>query len=452
MLYREPDIVEDSEPEREALRLAHNSSMGSDSVIELTEKEESARHVSLAAPDYVSSSADVPFREKPASLLSPCDAYDSSSGEEKIIDLRGFAYLGAQPPAKPISMALPGAASLDQESKGKRKKRGRADLFPDGLSESHLTKLTKCVSCDTPWTTRKGAVQKMKHIRSCARKKGINSETIRITVLKEVEYTTINKAVKKEQTTSQSTEVTLLENTVNTLTTRKKSRLRVQETVKGVAVTRDTILDRAKEVLACGAQSALGGGKMDIQDGGLLIPSTQQFGQSALKQRCPSKVRFFAEASMDKSEHHADRATPSHDYSNALINELGDENAIKSRNEIGVSSDPHETTIPPNNSRGNHKASATTKVVGHITSMSGLELEDVSNKINVESPEVNEGWMHQLRSVILQDRDLHLRILHYEPVHFDVFKTLSKTSGLTAPEMETTLQTFLDKEAGCNIQ
>ena len=180
------------------------------------------------------------------------------------------------------------------------------NLFIDGLSEKHLAKLTKCVSCDTPWTMRKGAVQKMKHIRSCAQRMGFNSETIRVAVLKEMENTAIKKAAKKEQTTSQSPEVTLLENTVNTLTTGKKSRRRAQETVKSVTVTRDAILYRAMEILA------EGGGKMGIQDEEVLIPSTQQFGQSALKQRClSSKGHLFAEASMDKLVCQTDEVVPS---------------------------------------------------------------------------------------------------------------------------------------------
>ncbi len=180
------------------------------------------------------------------------------------------------------------------EPKTKPKKRIRANLFEDDLPSDHVAKLTKCVSCDAQWTTRKSASQKTKHIQSCARKKGFTPDTIRVALLKEVERmkaNTVNRSERKDKEPRPS-ENTLLENTVNAVAMGKKARHRAKKTVESIAVTRNIILDRAKQVLAS-RTPPIG------DDDEPPMPSTQPFGQSALEERCLSKTNLFTEASTE---------------------------------------------------------------------------------------------------------------------------------------------------------
>ncbi|KIL68100.1 hypothetical protein M378DRAFT_931554 [Amanita muscaria Koide BX008] len=55
--------------------------------------------------------------------------------------------------------------------------------------------------------------------------------------------------------------------------------------------------------------------------------------------------------------------------------------------------------------------------------------------------------MQQFKSLILRDRNLHLSILHYEPIHFDVFRILAEANGLKTIKLKTLLRGFLDREA-----
>lgn len=184
--------------------------------------------------------------------------------------------------------------SRNLEPETKPKKRNRANLFEDDLPSDHVAKLTKCVSCDAQWTTRKSASQKAKHIQSCARKKGFTSDTIRVALLNEVERmkaNTVNRSGDKDKEPCRS-ENTLLENTVNAVAMRKKTRHRTKKTVESIAVTRDIILDRAKQILESRTQS-IG------DDEELPMPSTQPFGQSALEERSLSKTKLFTEASTE---------------------------------------------------------------------------------------------------------------------------------------------------------
>jgi len=178
------------------------------------------------------------------------------------------------------------------EPKTKPKKRIRANFFEDDLPSDHVAKLTKCVSCDAQWTTRKSASQKTKHIQSCARKKGFTSDTIRVALLNEVERmkaNTVNRSGRKDKEPCPS-ENTLLENTVNAVAMGKKARHRAKKTVESIAVTRDIILDRAKQILTSRTPS-IG------DDDEFPMPSTQPFGQSALGEGCLSKTKLFTEAS-----------------------------------------------------------------------------------------------------------------------------------------------------------
>ncbi|KAF8351331.1 hypothetical protein F5887DRAFT_936978, partial [Amanita rubescens] len=401
----ELEVVEDSEPEREALRSSLRVQGAWEVRDSLTRKTDDVGCAPLPSAALVSSIHAAKSTLLAASSLASPE--EDASEEEKIIDLRGFAYSAAKPPE----------SSRVLEPKTKPKKRIRANFFEDDLPSDHVAKLTKCVSCDAQWTTRKSASQKTKHIQSCARKKGFTSDTIRVALLKEVERMKAN------------TENTLLENTVNAVAMGKKARHRAKKTVESIAVTRDIILDRAKQILASRMPS-IG------DDDEFPMPSTQPFGQSALEERCLSKTKLFTEAS-----------TESPSRSRTPFADTHVKNALTDHHDSNVGTAPDPFDMIPGDASRRKKGKATSKAA-HYTDEGNelLEQRNVCGQINVDPLGMDEQWIHRLRSLILQDRDLHLSILHYEPVHFDVFEELASANGLVKVT-KTSLRTFLDAEA-----
>ncbi|KAK2466319.1 hypothetical protein APHAL10511_001961 [Amanita phalloides] len=360
---------------------------------------------------------------------------------ESVIDLRGFAYSAAQPPIK-VSTTSKRQVSEAQETK--TKKRSRMNIALDDSSSNYLAKLTKCVSCNAEWTTKKTATQKMNHIRSCARKKEFTRETLRIALLKEMENI---KAMATDETVGEGSDLpenTLLDNMVNAMSTRKRT-YRARETVESIAVTRGAILDRAKQILACNAQVTEESKKMDTRDVGSCPLSTQKFNSSALKALCQPKAKLFAEASAD--------------YDTRLT--CGDDEAEPSRTKASFADIYNENAIVPfdtsglNDARffsgtGSHRKLVANKVScpnKHISRVNGSDQGSVPGQMNVDQLRTGGQWMRQLKYLILQDQDLYLSILRYEPVHYDVFEGLAKSNGLTIPKLKTSLQTFLDQEA-----
>jgi len=58
-----------------------------------------------------------------------------------------------------------------------------------------------------------------------------------------------------------------------------------------------------------------------------------------------------------------------------------------------------------------------------------------------------EEWqLHLMRNIML-DSDLHLRILRYEPIHFDVFLEIAMRSAPIISNLNQHLRRFLDDQA-----
>ncbi|KAF8745947.1 hypothetical protein AX14_004244 [Amanita brunnescens Koide BX004] len=322
-----------------------------------------------------------------------------------MVDLRGFAYLAAQPLINTASGATrastPSQAGPSRVVEPKFKKRNRANLFVDDLPSDHVAKLTKCVSCDARWTTRKSASQKKKHIQSCARKKGFTPYTIQVALCKEVESVkAMNKSGRKDKEPDPS-ENTLLENTVNAAAKGKKTRHRTKKTVESITITRNSILDRAKQILAYPTQPAGDDGGTDVHDEELPMASTQPFGRSDLEEQYLSVTKLFTEASADSP---ARSRTPFADnyVKNALTHHGSDVSAISDSLNMMGQCDGHHSS-------GKEKEAAI-RAAGHNNGEGGLERRGV----DVDSFGTDEQWIHQFRSLILQDRDLHLSILRYE--------------------------------------
>ncbi|KIM46048.1 hypothetical protein M413DRAFT_301595 [Hebeloma cylindrosporum] len=66
-----------------------------------------------------------------------------------------------------------------------------------GLSLSELAKISRCVCCDISWTTRKTGLQKMAHMRNCARKHAFDEETMQMLLQTEVRnFIPVRKTIK----------------------------------------------------------------------------------------------------------------------------------------------------------------------------------------------------------------------------------------------------------------
>ena len=140
----------------------------------------------------------------------------------------------------------------------KRKAVTKHQFSPD-FSDAELAKLTKCVSCNAQWTTRKTAAQKIKHVQSCAKKLSFTNATIRLLIRKEIDSVVAvadNVSDKKGKGKvsvphpQSPAPKTFYEHVVTDTSPRKKGRrVEVSESVRSVTTTRNAILDRARVVL-----------------------------------------------------------------------------------------------------------------------------------------------------------------------------------------------------------
>ena len=154
-----------------------------------------------------------------------------------------------------------------------------------GFSERQLVPLRKCVSCNIAWTTRKTAVQKMSHIRTCARKMKIMDETLKDLISKELdslppEDVPKTKGKRKKAQLSEDTPPkTLLDDVVGDpqVTRVRKRQVTASSSVKDVTETRDVILDKARQLLHQSLDT------VPRENALRPPPQTQAFGESRLK-------------------------------------------------------------------------------------------------------------------------------------------------------------------------
>lgn len=58
-----------------------------------------------------------------------------------------------------------------------------AGVFP----ERQLSQLLRCVSCELQWTTRKSVFEKMKHLKSCAKKNRLDDGLVQTLIQRELD-------------------------------------------------------------------------------------------------------------------------------------------------------------------------------------------------------------------------------------------------------------------------
>ncbi|KAG8218629.1 Mechanosensitive ion channel-domain-containing protein [Butyriboletus roseoflavus] len=106
--------------------------------------------------------------------------------------------------------------------------------------DPQLAQLSKCIACGLQWTSRKTAKQKRTHIEKCAKKNALSKNTIKILIEKEF------AVLSPTQTTRENATSTLMASVVPV---KKPKRQQVVPTVKSLPETRESILDRARDIL-----------------------------------------------------------------------------------------------------------------------------------------------------------------------------------------------------------
>jgi hypothetical protein len=161
------------------------------------------------------------------------------------------------------------------------KKRSQGPLLDSDVTKLNVGRLLRCVSCDASWTVQKGTSHKLSHITTCARKKGINSDTLRRLIEKEllkIEVGRTNdKATAPSSGSTEATPQTYMESVVAEAQSRRRQRRGdTTSTLQPISQTRTAILDRAKSLLRTEEAVACDTPEPEL---------TQTFGQSKLASR-----------------------------------------------------------------------------------------------------------------------------------------------------------------------
>jgi hypothetical protein len=283
----------------------------------------------LVPPSTISTKSDIMIH----GFLPPSDGEDV---DDKV-DFRRFAFINSR------------SSTSDSSRPGPSRKRSRAGTEPSinpppkrkavtqhqfsaEFSDAQLAKLTKCVCCNVPWTTRKTAAQKIKHVQSCAKKHSFNDETICFLIRKETECLiedvgkrTNKKGKGKASTLPEQSTIpkTVYEQVLTDAAPRKKGRRgEAGETIQSINTTRNAILDRARAVLdpipseyptevGVGSPGHIRSiGPSYLGNGDCPIPSTQSFGQSALAQKYRTDPHYSSTSFPSSSSEEEDSALP----------------------------------------------------------------------------------------------------------------------------------------------
>ncbi|KAG6880367.1 hypothetical protein C0992_007778 [Termitomyces sp. T32_za158] len=321
------DVVDDSEPEREELRLQERCERkrGLKDRIQYQNFKDPLAVADLHDNNFTNGQGHTNASSSKVSLeltniplpqgtsgrdTHTTDNIQNNTEEDELkISLARFAYPGTMAMKKSsitstrLSRQASASGSVGESQLPAKKLTHR---FAAHFSDSNLKKVMKCVSCDISWTTRKGVTQKMIHIQSCAKKKGLTDETVQVLLRKEIESYVADSASHRSKETGESVDPqTLFEGVVAETAPKKKARRKeVLETVKTISRTRDTILERARAIIMTTSSSGHNDGQdsslhtqilgaSGSHDNNTLPPPTQAFGNSALAQARQTTRKLF---------------------------------------------------------------------------------------------------------------------------------------------------------------
>ncbi|KAF8974449.1 hypothetical protein BDZ97DRAFT_1911630 [Flammula alnicola] len=386
------------------------------------------------------------------------------------------------------------------------------------IPSSVLAKISRCVCCDVSWTTRKTGIQKVMHIKSCAKKYAFDNETVQLLIRKEIAnfIPIVNpgkgKAKESPPEDSPSKKTYLEEILVDAAPRKRLSAI--------ITATTSEDLD-----LATNPHESCSG--VAGSDGDVNMPSpTQSFGPSALAQlqgatsstlfsaiyssppsksldamdteispmRTPTKSRSqtvkrgFSASPPDASY----GVEPRTQHCSSDISDVGREvqsNIVPHENDLPLLSysPPTNSPLPSIEFQSNAKdddydgmafirmnAPLPTSPAARITKgskskafpASPIPSLDKGNILEKPTPKravrtrkkspakktktvynFDEKWETHMEEHIVQDSSLHMRILRYEPVHFNVFLELAQLYAPCSGRLKLNLRKYLDKKA-----
>ena len=174
----------------------------------------------------------------------------SKSPESRVLDLERFEFVSTRPSRASTSSSSINVSSQQPTPPTRITSNTvrRLHVSNSSFIDSQSQKLTRCVCCQIPWTTRKSASGKLNHIQKCARKKGLTEEIVRLMIEQDLQALATQGDFKKGKGKPVASEpVTLLEAVVADTTTKPKGRKKgVPTTVLQVAETHQAIYSRAK--------------------------------------------------------------------------------------------------------------------------------------------------------------------------------------------------------------
>ncbi|KAJ7129520.1 hypothetical protein C8R44DRAFT_80246 [Mycena epipterygia] len=493
-------------------------------------------HSSIAVAKTTSDATDVDIISLyPQTALAAPASLGHSDDEEIVptLNLGHFAFTNPRSLQSRHFSSAPGSqCNSDTQTKAPAKTKAGARSSSNPLtsefSDAELKKLVKCVSCDIAWTARKSAAQKIVHIRSCAKKNGLNDETVRILIRKDLDNAPDDAGPSNRKGPTTST--TLLEDVVREAAPKRKGkRKEIVDALKSVSETRETILGRARMLLGSGTLSD--GHSFAVRTQAFIATAptapepTQVFGPSRLGKRQGLNPSLLGDQDSD-GEPDLPPATQTYAPSKlggrpaaasggwGYESDSGCESPVSASDPaVSPASNPHVSPpsslkevspLFPMRMRGNTSAAALSSPL-----QGGSENDDddaymhfdpeIYKEITLEtmnmgqkrqkspktaregrgkkspkgkkrktrvlaetlSPttsktkrsrkkgedEYDENWELRLKDRIVKDRDLHLRILRYEPINFEVFLPLATNGEVAGARLKLKLRAFLDKQA-----
>ncbi|THV08398.1 hypothetical protein K435DRAFT_832890 [Dendrothele bispora CBS 962.96] len=448
---------------------------------------------------------------------------DTGSEDYPTLSLGRFAFTNAR--AGPSTLGLPKldivkpsvlrtVAKADAPPKKDSRVGGRRAVLD--IPDDELSRLLKCVCCDSQWTTRKGTKQKLSHIQSCAKKHRLRDDTVLALIRKELKATLANDKGKGPAETPVET---FFEEVMHDAAPKKRVRRQgeVAATVRNLSDTRDDILAKAKSVVTQNDYELRAlreqCGRNDVVQYG--DSSTPGFGQSKLAGRHGIKAislfnfHSYSDVDTEDEENLLDSPTALRDTDAANIQSnvnpsilphdiadpLSSSSSVTSPELSGTGQagidrseteslrftsnndfyddaylhydptfdvqTPHDSPHPSDSDPLPDDDMFHPVTLLHSTTKSLEQVLPITNtipkcktprkgkkKLQPESnAKSNEDWEQEIKDKILQDTDLHHRILRFEPIHFDVFLKLAIEESNPSGAYKNRLRTFLDKQS-----
>ncbi|KAJ3921537.1 hypothetical protein F5877DRAFT_35823 [Lentinula edodes] len=372
----------------------------------------------------------------------------------------------------------------------------------DEFNADSISRLLMCVCCNLKWTTRKSVSQKLTHFKTCAKKHGVQDDTLVDLIRKGI---MVSPAVQpKGKGTSivvdDASPKTFFDEVMHDAAPKKRTRRQeVKSTVKDIAEMRNAILLKARAIVAKGdsdvrALREHGTGEHSDSDLSInfVLSSTPRFAKSSLASRSGLQARYMFYN--DGGTHESPPSSPNTSFSPPnqatlkISKTFGTPNspplAPSPQKVISLTSSASPPTYSPFKDRyytsdedmrqymddaylhydpedNTHSLSTTNQPLRRTPSQ--LSPAPLSPKSKSRSrsttalrkkPAIKEkividaAWAEDIRNKIMKDTTLHLRILRLEPIHFDVF--LSKIEGQDqqpSAKLKHHLREFLDKQA-----